>query len=166
MNFLFEILRYLSIAYTECVAIWMWIWSSPEVVGRPVKRYFLSDEYEFDESHEFVPEDSIYIEEWERNGEKKCYVYYEGEDIPKEWFTSPWDIPVKSPWIWVGDKETEIDLTRTFNRFLVVGNKIELALVLKLIQVTEKTNLIYIEAGTFKECKFPGDGIAIEQDDA
>jgi hypothetical protein len=66
----------------------------------------------------------------------------------------------------VGDKETEIDLTRTFNRFLVVGNRIELALVLKLIQVTEKTNLIYIEAGTFKECKFPGDGIAIEQDDA
>ena len=82
MNVFFELLRYLSIVYTECMSLWLWIWSSPEVIGRPTKRYFLSDEYEFDESHEFVPEDSVYIEEWERDGEKKCYVYYEGEDIP------------------------------------------------------------------------------------
>jgi hypothetical protein len=67
--------------------------------------------------------------------------------------------------VWVGDRDTEIDLTRTFNRYLVVGNRITQALVKKLIQVTDKTNLIYIESGTFKELKFPGDGLVIEEYD-
>jgi hypothetical protein len=92
-------------------------------------------------------------------------VRYEGEEIPHDWIITPFDLTPKCPWIWVGDKETEIDLTRTFNKFLVVGNRIELALVLKLIQVTQRTNLIYIEKGTFDEKKFPGDGITIEEDE-
>ena len=68
--------------------------------------------------------------------------------------------------MWVGDRETEIDLTRTFNKYLVVGNIIKMELVNKLIQVNDRSNLLYIESGTFKELKFPGDGITIvEYDD-
>jgi hypothetical protein len=37
-------------------------------------------------------------------------------------------------------------------------------LVCHLIQVTDRSNLIYIETGTFKEVKFPGDGITITAD--
>jgi hypothetical protein len=36
-------------------------------------------------------------------------------------------------------------------------------LVSQLIQVNERSNLLYIESGTFNELKFPGDGITIEE---
>jgi hypothetical protein len=61
----------------------------------------------------------------------------------------------------VGDTETELDLTRTFQKFLVPGNRILLDLVLKLIQVNERTRLVYIDPVTFEEHEFPGDGITI-----
>ena len=163
MNALFECLRYGSILYQLLYDFCNSLWNGPENHNMPHRQYFLSDDHEFDETYTRVPEDTVYIEEWVQNGEKRCVVRYEGEDIPTEWEETPWTREPVCPWIWVGDKETEIDLTRTFNRFVVVGNRIELALVLKLIQVTEKTDLMYIEKGTFKECKFPGDGIAIEE---
>lgn len=163
MNALFECLRYGSLLYNFLYEMLAFFWMGPVSTDKPHRQYFLSDDHEFDESYARVPEDTVYIEEWVRDGEKRCVVRYEGQDIPTQWNETPWDHVPKCPWIWVGDKDTEIDLTRTFNRFLVVGNRIELALVLKLIQVTEKTNLMYIETGTFKECKFPGDGIAIEE---
>jgi hypothetical protein len=109
-----------------------------------------------------VPERQIYIEEWVQGGVKKCVVRYAGEPIPREWSGTPFEKHVRSPWVWVGDRETEIDLTRTFNRYLVVGNRITSELVEKLIRVTPNTNLIYIESGTFKELKFPGDGLTIQ----
>ena len=164
MNYILTFLRYVTIVQTYLQKLWDWFWG-PDRSDIPVRRYFLSDEDAFDESYTRVPEDAVYVEEWVEDGQKKCVVLYEGEDIPHEWGSTPFDVKPKCPWIWVGDKETEIDLTRTFNKFLVVGNRIELALVLKLIQVTERTNLIYIENGTFEEKKFPGEGITIEQDE-
>ncbi len=133
---------------------------------RPLTRYYLSEQHvEFDESDERVPEDCVYVEEWvDTKGHKKNVVLYEGEQIPNAWTISPFDTPAKCPWVWVGDRDTEIDLTRTFNRFLVPGNRILLDLVQNLIQINERTNLIYIESGTFKEIKFPGDGITIRAD--
>lgn len=133
---------------------------------RPLTRYYLSNEHvPFEDTDVTVPEDCVYIEEWvDARGHKKNVVLYEGERIPHTWTQSPFDVPAKCPWVWVGDRDTEIDLTRTFNRFLVPGNRILLDLVLNLIQVTDRTNLIYIESGTFKEIKFPGDGITIKAD--
>lgn len=133
---------------------------------RPLTRYYLSAEHvEFDESDERVPEDCVYVEEWvDAKGHKKNVVLYEGERIPNTWLVTPFDTPAKCPWVWVGDRDTEIDLTRTFNRFLVPGNRILLDLVQNLIQINERTNLIYIESGTFNEIKFPGDGITIRAD--
>jgi hypothetical protein len=57
--------------------------------------------------------------------------------------------------------DTEIDLTRTLNKFLIPGNRIELDLLWNLIQVTERTEFVYIEAGTFNEVQFPAEGITI-----
>ena len=159
------ILRYITMVYTTLQSLWFGFWYPALNTLRPHRQYFLSDDSQFDESYTRVPENTVYIEEWVRETEKKCVVRYEGDVIPTAWKTSPFAVKAKCPWIWVGDRDTEIDLTRTFNRFLVVGNRIELALVLKLIQVTEETNLIYIEAGTFNEHKFPGDGILIVADD-
>jgi hypothetical protein len=137
-----------------------------EQVSQPHRRYFLGAESELPENMTHVPEGKVYIEEWIHNDTKKSVVRYAGEEIPSTWAASPFAKHPKSPWIWVGDRETEIDLTRTFNKFLVVGNVIKLELVSKLIQVNERSNLLYIESGTFKELKFPGEGITIvEYDD-
>ena len=159
------LLRYVSCTFGFLQRRWNAYWFSASLLVRPSKQYYLSDDHtEFDPSDTRVPEDCVYVEEWvDENGHKKCVVRYEGEDIPTSWSEVPTARHAKCPWIWVGDRETEIDLTKTFNKFLVVGNVINLDLVLKLIQINERTNLIYIESGTFKEIKFPGDGITIEE---
>lgn len=161
MNYFFEILRYLTIVYNTLLGAWYWFWYPP-YYHSPHRQYFLSDTDEFDITYQRVPEDAVYVEEWVQNGMKRCVVRYEGEEIPDIWDYNPTLIEPECPWVWVGDKETEIDLTQTFNKFLVVGNTITLDLVLKLIKVTDKTNLIYIDRKTLEERKFPGDGILIE----
>ena len=162
MYFFLTVLRYISLSYGFVQRKWNAYWFTNL---RPTKQYYLSDDHtKFDVSDTRVPEDCVYIEEWtDENGHKKCAVRYEGDDIPSIWKESPFRRHAKCPWIWVGDRETEIDLTKTFNKFLVVGNVINLDLVLKLILITERTNLIYIESGTFNEIKFPGDGITIRE---
>lgn len=142
-------------------------YSSDEV--KPTYRYFLAedgDEQPVLFNDRLVPEDYVYIEEWvDIRGHKKNTVKYAGEDIPVEWKETPFEKPpAKCPWVWVGDKETEIDLTRTFDRFLVPGNILKEELVSKLIKITDRTNLIYIETRTFNQVKFPGDGITITAD--
>ena len=135
----------------------------------PTSRYFLSHDGEREQvlSHDrVVPSEWVYIEEWiNTKGSEKMIVRYECESIPTSWNMTPFDMPpAKCPWVWVGDKETEIDLTRTFGRFLVPGNILKEELVSKLIKITDHTNLIYIETKTFNQIKFPGDGITIEAD--
>lgn len=163
---LFEILRYVTLGYNKARALWHWLVQfhlAPMAPARPTRLYFLSDSHSYDPSYERVPEDTVYVEEWLRaDGVKKCRVLYEGDLIPRTWDKTPFEVEPKCPWIWVGDRDTEIDLTRTFDRFCVVGNKITLDLVLKLIQITEETNLVYIEPKTLNEHKFPGEGIVIE----
>lgn len=132
---------------------------------KPTDRYFLTPEGRSDHFNSFniVPTDWVYIEEWnDVKGHKKMIPLYPGDKIPTEWHESPFDLPpAKCPWVWVGDRETEVDLTRTFDKLLVPGNVIKTELVSKL---TDKTSLIYIETKTFNQIKFPGDGITIEAD--
>lgn len=160
MNYLFECLRYGTTLYN-----FLRKWYAPPT---PVRRYFLSDDDEYNESYTRVPEGAVYIEEWmNKEGQKLCYIRYEGEELDAEPYPDPFvpEMKARCPWVWVGDKETEIDLTRTFNKFLIPGNVIQLDLVQKLIQITEHTNLVYIDAKTFEVHKFPGDGILIEEDE-
>lgn len=163
LTYFVRIMQYLSLAYVTLRSAWNQY--NPQIgdTTRPHRRYFLDNADDDVETLDRVPEDQVYVEEWVQGETKRCVVKYEGEEIPKTWTSTPFDKNPKTPWVWVGDRETEIDLTRTFNKFLVVGNVINLDLVLKLIKVTERTNLIYIESGTFKELKFPGDGITIQE---
>jgi hypothetical protein len=44
---------------------------------------------------------------------------------------------------------------------VVPGNTIKLDLIYKIIQTTDKTNIVFIEPRTFKEVKFPKEGVSI-----
>jgi len=127
-----------------------------------IKYYILSDEYDHDEVEtlEKVPEDSIVIEEWVKDRVKKCNLFYEGEDIVKGVFDPFLDEP-EVPWIWIGDKKTEIDLTSAMQKYMVAGNTIRLDLLLQLIQVNNDTELVYVDARTLDEVKFPASGVKI-----
>lgn len=132
---------------------------------RPTTRYFLNSDNDHGDpsAYDNVPLGWIYIEEWtDIKGHKKNIVLYEGDLVPMVWSMTPFErAPAKCPWVWVGDKETEVDLTRTFDKFLVPGNVIKPELVSRL---TDYTTLIYIETKTFNQVKFPGDGLTIEED--
>ena len=160
----FESLRYATMAWNGLLHLWdsFWDWYfwMPEV--EPTTRYFLGTEQVFNESYSTVPEGAIYVEEWLLNGHKKCVVKYAGDTIPTVWEISPHVLSAKCPWIWVGDRNTEIDLTQTFAKYLVPGNRITMALVEKLIRVTDQTRLVYIEYGSFEEKEFPGEGLLIK----
>jgi hypothetical protein len=68
--------------------------------------------------------------------------------------------------LWIGDKTTEVDLTAAMQKYIVVGNTIRLDLILHMIQVRENTNIMYIDARTLEEVKFPADGVKIVADDS
>lgn len=163
ITYIMRMMQYLSLLYVNVRATWRNYYPQVTDSTRPHKYYFLDNGIDDPDTFNRVPEDQVYIEEWVEGETKRWIVKYEGDMIPKSWSSTPFDKNPKTPWVWVGDRETEIDLTRTFNRFLAVGNVINLDLVLKLIKITERTNLIYIESGTFKELKFPGDGITIQE---
>jgi hypothetical protein len=160
----FEVLRYSTMAYDKAMDLWnsFWDWYSYTPTISPTRRYFLSDDHVFNDSYGKVPPDTIYIEEWIRRGEKKCVVLYENETIPIGWLLDPFSYHARCPWLWIGDRSTEIDLTRTFQKFLVPGNVLKMDLIKKLIHVTEHTKLVYIEAGTFDEVEFPAEGLLIK----
>ena len=160
----FEILRYTTMVFNKCMMLWNsareWYDAIPD--RHPHRQYFLSTTHQFNPSYLRVPEGCVYIEEWVQNGEKKSVVRYENEVIPAAWVRTPFDQHARCPWIWVGDRATEIDLTRTFNKFLVPGNRITIDLVERLIQINDRTDLVYIETGSFRELKFPGEGVLIK----
>jgi hypothetical protein len=159
----FEALRYATLAWDFVQDSWntFWDWYTWVPECRPTRQYFYSTQM-VDEDVEVVPEGAIYVEDWIANGQKKCVVRYPGEPIPTEWTISPHQLTAKCPWIWVGDRDTEIDLTQTFAKFLVPGNWIRMSLVEELIRVTDQTRLVYIEYGSFEEKEFPGEGLLIK----
>ena len=157
---------WLQTVYPYLRARWAQYWSPALKEIRPSKQYFLDMEREDLEKYLTVPEGVIYVEEWwDFNGVKRYVVRYAGETIPRVWTASPLDKTPKCPWLYVGDRETEINLTRKFDKFLVVGNKITKDLVSRLVYTTSKTKLMYIQAETFKELEFPGEGLTIEEYD-
>lgn len=159
-----------ALTYADKARVLLWdawtaYWSPVPRELAPTARYFLGFPGEDMDAHLTVPEGVVYIEEWVLEKTKKCVIRYSGETIPRSWTESPFTKSPRTPWIWVGDRETEIDLTRTFSKFLVVGNRIRSELVDRLIRVTPQTKLIYIQSGTFKELEFPGEGLTIEEYD-
>lgn len=165
---LWILFKYAANTYTTLIDLWVqfWSWWGNESTTQPNKQFFLSkDLVNFHPGYEVVPEGAIYVEEWKSKGETLLRIRYSGELIPQNWFHNPFEEQAKQPWVYVGDKKTETDLTRTFNRFLVVGNEIRQELVDHLI-TDQDADLIYIAPRTFEELKFPGEGIRIQHDDS
>lgn len=165
---LWIVFKYLTKAYTTISSVWtqFWSWWEEDSTLKPYRQFFLNKHHlAFEPSYTEVPAETIYVEEWKWLGESLLRIRYPGEHIPRAWFHNPFEQRVKQPWIYVGDKTTELDLTRTFNRFLVVGNIIRQELIDHLI-TDEDSELIYIAPRTFEQLKFPGEGIRIEHDDS
>jgi hypothetical protein len=137
-------------------------WVFPAAKNNNVSYYILSDDYDQDEIDDLkrVPEDAILIEEWEKEGVKKCNLFYEGEEIVRNRF-NPFAAEPYVPWIWIGDKKTEVDLTTAMQKYMVAGNVIALDLILHLIQVHHDTEIVYIDSRTLEEVKFPAKGVSI-----
>jgi hypothetical protein len=149
--------------YNAAVNLFNWLVNGPKDLTK-VTRYLLSDEYDSDDfEYSRVPENSILIEEWVKDGVKKCNLFYEGEEWVGDCY-SPFEQIPRVPWIWIGDKTTEVDLTAAMQKYLVVGNTIRLDLILHMIQVRDNTNIVYVDARTLEEVKFPVDGVKIVQD--
>jgi hypothetical protein len=129
-----------------------------------VTRMILSDEYDNDDIDDLdiVPEDAIVIDEYLRKGARKCVLHYEGEILRAPVDYNPFDAVPFKPWIWIGDKSTEVDLTHAMEKYLVPGNLIRIDLFLKLIQPREDTDIVFIDARTFQEVKFPANGVKID----
>lgn len=129
--------------------------------------YLLSDDHWWEEGDTTVPEESILVEEWEKDGEKKCWLYYEGENINDYPIVDPFTMTkrAKKTWLWIGDTTTEVDLTKALEKYMIVGNEIKLDILLHLIQVRNDTRLVYIDPRTYDEVKFPAEGVIIEEDE-
>jgi hypothetical protein len=126
---------------------------------RPHHRGLIGDQA-FDSSMTHVPEGCIYSEEWyDSHGNNRIRVLYGGDEIPHHWEHTPFEKDPIRPWIWVGNPQTETDLTRTLDKYLVVGNRITRELVEHILP---GRTLAYVDK-TFKQLDFPGDGIVIEE---
>jgi hypothetical protein len=137
-----------------------WVFPAPK--NNNVSYYILSDEYDQDEVDDMtrVPEDAIFIEEWEKEGVKKCNLFYDSDIIVRNRF-DPFAVEPYVPWIWIGDKKTEVDLTAAMQKYMVVGNVIALDLILHMIQVHHNTEIMYVDARSLEEVKFPASGVKI-----
>jgi hypothetical protein len=146
--------------YNNLCSFINWVFPSPK--QNNVSYYLLSDEYDQDEIDDMTrpPEDAIFIEEWEKEGVKKCNLFYDCDIIQRNRF-DPFAREAYVPWIWIGDKKTEVDLTAAMQKYMVVGNVIALDLILHLIQVHHDTEIVYIDARTLEEVKFPAKGVSI-----
>jgi hypothetical protein len=124
------------------------------------RKYLISDDYDYDEDMTRVPEDSIYVEEWNRGDERRRRLLYEGDEITPyrgDPFRS-----YKNPWVWIGDTHTGVDLTEAVGRYLMPGNTITLDLLLRFIRCTSETDLMFVDPRTMEPMKFPAGGVRIE----
>ena len=160
--FLFAMARFLVLVATKAVSLWRWA-RTPRLGNgiRPHHRDLISvGGLVFDPDMEYVPIGCIYTEEWyDSHGNNRIKLLQSGEVIPNHWETTPFEKEPVRPWVWVGNPETEADLTRAFDKYLVVGNHITPQLVEHLLPGRK---LAYMDK-TFKQLDFPGDGIVIEE---
>jgi hypothetical protein len=147
--------------YSALCTLVNWLFG-PVPKDHAINYHVLSDDYDVDDLVEMdrVPEDSIYIEEWIKPNRKRCVLFYEGEVITRDTF-DPFEEEPHVPWIWIGDKKTEVDLTNAMQKYMAVGNTIRLDLILHMIQVHYDTEIMYVDARTLEEVKFPASGVRI-----
>lgn len=131
--------------------------------GRISRKYLLSDYETYHESMTFVPEECIYVEEWVKGGETRRRILYEGEEIiPFD--GNPFD-PVSTPWTWIGDASTGVDITLAVDRYIMPGNVIQLDLLFRLLRIHWDLKIVYTDAASGEDRLFPNEGVRIEADE-
>jgi hypothetical protein len=122
-------------------------------------RYLISNDAEYDDALTRVPEGSVFVEEYTADGVTKRRVLYEGDEIA--FYTEDPFKPATAPWVWIGDKTSEIDLTYALSKYIVPGNVIDLDLIFTMLHVNRDTEIVYIDPRSLEEVKFPGEGVRI-----
>ena len=160
--FLLTVAMFLLRVVTKAMDLWRMAGTPRQTLEngiRPHHRGLIGDVI-FDSSMTHVPEGCIYTEEWyDSHGNNRIKLLHEGDEIPSVWEHTPFEKEPLRPWVWVGNPETETDLTRAFDKYLVVGNHITQELVEHILPGRK---LAYMDK-TFKQLDFPGDGITIEE---
>ena len=123
------------------------------------RRFFISSTEEYDpEFDTHVPEGAIFVEEWKRGRYSRRRILHEGEAIlPYE--GDPWR-PVVMPWVWIGDTNTQVDLTTALSKYMIPGNLITYELISTLC-TSDEADISFIDARTFIEHDFPAEGVRI-----
>ena len=160
--FLYNMVRFLLDVVVKAIDLWNTMGvprASLEHGIRPHHRALIGEKI-FDPEMTIVPEGCIYTEEWyDTHGNNRIKLLYEGQTIPHTWEHTPFEKEPIRPWIWVGNVQSETDLTRVLDKYLVVGNRITHELI---EHVLPGRQLAYMDK-TFKQLDFPGDGIVIEE---
>lgn len=136
-----------------------YLWSILPTPVRISNRYLISLEDEYDEDMTRVPEGAVFVEEYVSSGIVKRRVLYEGDEITP-YMGDPF-LPAACPWLWIGDKETEVDLTHALTKYMVPGNIIQADLLLTLLNADRYSQLVYIDSRSLAEVKFPENGVTI-----
>lgn len=158
---LFEVMRY-------TLRIYNLGWRTVKyLVGTPTtseQRYFLGLDGGIERADlKQVPAGQVFFSEWRSyEGDALTYVRYEGDEI-EETFVDPFTLPrAKCPWIWIGDRHSEVDLTHHFNEYLVPGNRIEEDLC--RLWAVKREDILYIDGESFEEREIPAEGMTIVED--
>jgi hypothetical protein len=126
------------------------------------RKYLIGEYSDYDESMTHVPEDCIYVEEWRKGDQIRRRIVYELEEITP-YIGNPFD-PVKTPWHWIGDLSTEVNITAAVDRYIMPGNEIRLDLLLMLLNSHDDMDICYADPASKEFVVFPNHGVRIEAD--
>lgn len=157
---LFEVLRYVTMVI-NMVQVCRRYFSEP---GQIVVEHYLSfDNVPFSADDRVVPAGCVYVCEYlDTHKKHKAIVQYEHEVIKQA-------VPRKNartPWIWIGDINSETDLTEALSKFMVPDNKITYDLLNHLLPMNENVSIQYIDKESVEFVEFPEEGIVIREDDS
>ena len=124
-------------------------------------QYLLSDTHIYHPEMKIVPPNAIYVDEYVDDGVSKARVTYAGNPIVSNYTEDPFDTVIL-PWIWIGDKTTETDITPQISRFLVQNNEIRLELLKVFLPMIETPRIVYLDT-SLVEHDFPSEGMIIKR---
>ena len=123
-------------------------------------KYLIGEYTEYDAKYmTHVPEDCIYVEEWVKDGETRLRIIYELEEITP-YIGNPFD-PIKTPWNWIGDASTDVDITAALDRYLMPGNEIRLDLLFFFLVAHDGIDIRYTDPSSGELRLFPNKGVRI-----
>lgn len=127
--------------------------------GHITQKYLLGEYSDYDESMTHVPENCIYVEVWTKGNQVRRRLIYELEEITP-YIGNPFD-PIRTPWTWIGDVSTDVDITAAVEKYLMPGNEIRLDLLLLFLHCHDEMEIRYVHPALGQELLFPNSGVSI-----